>query len=91
MLCTATQQKNGPGTEEEADKPEQKSVLLEEKAQLQSQLKELMVSGDEDGDEDRDEDGDVSTPDPAPLLTGEVPARPGRHGERQDQEPEDDG
>lgn len=46
LLCTATQQKNGPGSEEEAEKPEQTSadrVLLEEKSQLETQLKDLTV------------------------------------------------
>lgn len=48
LLCTATQQKNGPGSEEEAEKPEQTSadrVLLEEKSQLETQLKDLTVRG----------------------------------------------
>lgn len=47
MLCTATQQKNGHGSEEEAEKPEQSNaekVLLEEKSQLEEQLKEMTVS-----------------------------------------------
>lgn len=47
MLCTATQQKNGHGSEEEAEKPEQSNaekVLLEEKSQLEEQLKEVTVS-----------------------------------------------
>lgn len=46
MLCTAAQQKNGPGSEEEAEKPDQNAadkVLLEEKSQLETQLKELTV------------------------------------------------
>ena len=47
MLCTATQQKNGQGPEEEADKPEQtagEKTLMEEKTQLEEQLKEMTVS-----------------------------------------------
>lgn len=46
LLCTATQQKNGHGSEEEADKPEQSSaekVLVEEKSQLEEQLKDMTV------------------------------------------------
>lgn len=45
-MCTATQQKNGHGSEEEADKPEQSSaekVLVEEKSQLEEQLKDMTV------------------------------------------------
>ncbi|XP_013872695.1 grpE protein homolog 1, mitochondrial [Austrofundulus limnaeus] len=44
LLCTATQQKNGPGPEEEAEKTEQgaaEKALLEEKSQLEEQLKEM--------------------------------------------------
>ncbi|XP_072232688.1 grpE protein homolog 1, mitochondrial [Leuresthes tenuis] len=44
MLCTATQQKNGQGPEEEADKPEQtagEKTLMEEKTRLEEQLKEM--------------------------------------------------
>uniref|UniRef100_A0A146NFZ7 GrpE protein homolog n=1 Tax=Fundulus heteroclitus TaxID=8078 RepID=A0A146NFZ7_FUNHE len=44
LLCTATQQKNGPGSEEEAEKTEQGAadkVLAEEKVQLEEQLKEM--------------------------------------------------
>ncbi|XP_037538422.1 grpE protein homolog 1, mitochondrial [Nematolebias whitei] len=44
LLCTATQQKNGPGPEEEAEKMEQSAaekVLMEEKSQLEEQLKEM--------------------------------------------------
>lgn len=47
LLCTATQQKNGPGPEEEAEKTEQGAVekaLMEEKSQLEEQLKEMTVS-----------------------------------------------
>lgn len=47
MLCTATQQKNGHGPEEDAEKPEQSNaekVLVEEKSQLEEQLKEMTVS-----------------------------------------------
>ncbi|XP_068455736.1 grpE protein homolog 1, mitochondrial [Clinocottus analis] len=42
-LCTATQQKNGPGSEE-AEKPDQsaaETVLMEEKLQLEDQLKDM--------------------------------------------------
>lgn len=49
MLCTATQQKNGHRSEEEAEKPEQSSaekVLMEEKTQLEDQLKDMTVSQD---------------------------------------------
>ncbi|GAA6221697.1 grpE protein homolog 1, mitochondrial [Lates japonicus] len=44
LLCTATQQKNGHGSEEEAEKPEQsgaEKVLMEEKTQLEEQLKDM--------------------------------------------------
>ncbi|XP_059211472.1 grpE protein homolog 1, mitochondrial [Centropristis striata] len=45
LLCTATQQKNGPGpAEEEAEKPEPsaaETLLVEEKNQLQEQLKDM--------------------------------------------------
>ncbi|XP_005800080.1 grpE protein homolog 1, mitochondrial [Xiphophorus maculatus] len=44
LLCTATQQKNGPSSEEEAEKTEQnpaEKVLTEEKVQLEEQLKEM--------------------------------------------------
>ncbi|XP_038124308.1 grpE protein homolog 1, mitochondrial [Cyprinodon tularosa] len=44
LLCTATQQKNGSGSEEEAEKPEQNAaekVLAEEKGKLEEQLKEM--------------------------------------------------
>ncbi|KAK5602465.1 GrpE protein 1, mitochondrial [Crenichthys baileyi] len=44
LLCTATQQKNGPGSVEEAEKTEQSTadnVLTEEKGQLEEQLKEM--------------------------------------------------
>ncbi|KAM9426586.1 grpE protein homolog 1, mitochondrial [Pholidichthys leucotaenia] len=44
LLCTATQQKNGRGSEEEAEKPEQNTaekVLTEEKSQLEDQLKDV--------------------------------------------------
>ncbi|XP_020508541.1 grpE protein homolog 1, mitochondrial [Labrus bergylta] len=44
LLCTATQQKNGQGPEEEAEKPELNSaekVLMEEKTQLGEQLKDM--------------------------------------------------
>uniref|UniRef100_A0A3Q1F6P5 GrpE protein homolog n=1 Tax=Acanthochromis polyacanthus TaxID=80966 RepID=A0A3Q1F6P5_9TELE len=44
LLCTATQKKNGHGSEEEAEKPEQNAaekVLVEEKTQLEEQLKEM--------------------------------------------------
>lgn len=47
LLCTATQQKNGPGSEEEAEKPDQNTaerVALEEKSQLETQLKDMTVS-----------------------------------------------
>lgn len=47
MLCTATQQKNGNRSEEEAEKPEQSAaekVLMEEKTQLEEQLKDMTVS-----------------------------------------------
>lgn len=47
LLCTATQQKNGHGSEEEAEKPEQSNAekaLVEEKSQLEEQLKEMTVS-----------------------------------------------
>ncbi|XP_047241114.1 grpE protein homolog 1, mitochondrial isoform X2 [Girardinichthys multiradiatus] len=43
-MCTATQQKNGPGSVEEAEKTEQSTadkVLTEEKGQLEEQLKEM--------------------------------------------------
>lgn len=46
LLCTATQQKNGPGSEE-AEKPDQNTAekaLLEEKSQLETQLKDMTVS-----------------------------------------------
>lgn len=46
MLCTATQQKNGDRSEEEAEKPEQSAAekgLIEEKSQLEEQLKEMTV------------------------------------------------
>uniref|UniRef100_A0A8C6MK49 GrpE protein homolog 1, mitochondrial n=1 Tax=Nothobranchius furzeri TaxID=105023 RepID=A0A8C6MK49_NOTFU len=45
LLCTATQQKNGHRSEEEAEKTEQSGadkVLMEEKSQLEKQLKEMM-------------------------------------------------
>lgn len=45
-MCTATQQKNGPGSEE-AEKPDQNTAekaLLEEKSQLETQLKDMTVS-----------------------------------------------
>lgn len=45
-LCTAAQQRNGPGPEEEAEKAEQKraeQVQLEEKSQVEAQLQELKV------------------------------------------------
>lgn len=48
LLCTAPQQRNGPGSEEEAEKAEQSPevrLLLEEKSQLEAQLKELTVRG----------------------------------------------
>lgn len=44
LLCTATQQKNGHRSEEEAEKPEQGSpekLLMEEKTQLEEQLKDM--------------------------------------------------
>ncbi|KAF7214564.1 grpE protein homolog 1, mitochondrial [Nothobranchius furzeri] len=44
LLCTATQQKNGHRSEEEAEKTEQsgaEKVLMEEKSQLEEQLKEM--------------------------------------------------
>ncbi|XP_073331637.1 grpE protein homolog 1, mitochondrial [Pagrus major] len=44
LLCTATQQKNGHRSEEEAEKPEQSAAekgLMEEKGQLEEQLKEM--------------------------------------------------
>uniref|UniRef100_A0A1A8F876 GrpE protein homolog n=1 Tax=Nothobranchius korthausae TaxID=1143690 RepID=A0A1A8F876_9TELE len=44
LLCTATQQKNGHRSEEEAEKTEQsgaEKVLMEEKIQLEEQLKEM--------------------------------------------------
>ncbi|KAI3376632.1 hypothetical protein L3Q82_017065 [Scortum barcoo] len=44
LLCTATQQKNGPRSEEEAEKPEQSTAekaLTEEKTQLEEQLKDM--------------------------------------------------
>ncbi|XP_030287854.1 grpE protein homolog 1, mitochondrial [Sparus aurata] len=44
LLCTATQQKNGDRSEEEAEKPEQSAAekgLIEEKSQLEEQLKEM--------------------------------------------------
>ncbi|XP_028992787.1 grpE protein homolog 1, mitochondrial [Betta splendens] len=45
LLCTATKQKNGQGSEEEAvEKPEQSAgekVLMEEKTQLEEQLKDM--------------------------------------------------
>lgn len=43
MLCTATQQKNGHRSEEEAEKPEQTAAekALVEKTQLEEQLKEM--------------------------------------------------
>lgn len=47
MLCTATQQKNGHRSEEEAEKPEQSAaekVLMEDKSQLEEQLKDMTVS-----------------------------------------------
>ncbi|XP_031170529.1 grpE protein homolog 1, mitochondrial [Sander lucioperca] len=37
LLCTATQQKNGPGPEEEAEKPEQSAA----ETQLEEQLKDM--------------------------------------------------
>lgn len=46
LLCTATQQKNGDRSEEEAEKPEQSAAekgLIEEKSQLEEQLKEMTV------------------------------------------------
>lgn len=47
LLCTATQQKNGPGPEEEAEKMEQSAAekaLTEERSRLEEQLKEMTVS-----------------------------------------------
>lgn len=47
MLCMATQQKNGHGSEEEAEKPEPSPIeksLMEEKIQLEDQLKDMTVS-----------------------------------------------
>lgn len=47
LLCMATQQKNGHGSEEEAEKPEPSSsekALMEEKSQLEEQLKDMTVS-----------------------------------------------
>lgn len=46
MLCTATQQKNGHRSEEEAEKSEQNAAekLLTEKSQLEEQLKDMTVS-----------------------------------------------
>ncbi|XP_029311168.1 grpE protein homolog 1, mitochondrial [Cottoperca gobio] len=43
LLCTATQQKNGHGSEEEAEKPEQSAAdtLMKEKSQLEEQLKDM--------------------------------------------------
>ncbi|XP_028284832.1 grpE protein homolog 1, mitochondrial isoform X1 [Parambassis ranga] len=44
LLCTATQQKNGHGSEEEAEKIEQNAaekILMEEKTQLEEQLKDM--------------------------------------------------
>lgn len=44
MLCMATQQKNGHGSEEEAEKPEPSPTeksLMEEKTQLEDQLKDM--------------------------------------------------
>uniref|UniRef100_A0A3Q3VKH5 GrpE protein homolog n=1 Tax=Mola mola TaxID=94237 RepID=A0A3Q3VKH5_MOLML len=44
LLCTATQQKNGHRSEDEVEKPEQISgekVLMEEKSQLEEQLKDM--------------------------------------------------
>ncbi|TNM93385.1 hypothetical protein fugu_001561 [Takifugu bimaculatus] len=44
LLCTATQQKNGPRSEEEAEKPDQNTAekaALEEKSQLETQLKDM--------------------------------------------------
>ncbi|KAK2900218.1 grpE protein homolog 1, mitochondrial [Channa argus] len=43
LLCTATQQKNGQRSDEEAEKPEQSAAdkALEEKTQLEEQLKEM--------------------------------------------------
>ncbi|XP_029382551.1 grpE protein homolog 1, mitochondrial [Echeneis naucrates] len=44
LLCTATQQKNGPRSEEEVEKPEQSAAekgLIEEKTQLEEQLKDM--------------------------------------------------
>nr|XP_019955739.1 PREDICTED: grpE protein homolog 1, mitochondrial [Paralichthys olivaceus] len=43
-LCAATQQRSGPGSEEEAEKPEQgaaEKALTEEKSLLEEQLKEM--------------------------------------------------
>lgn len=40
LLCTATQQKNGHRSEEEAEKPDQNA---EEKSQLEEQLKDMTV------------------------------------------------
>ncbi|XP_039896779.1 grpE protein homolog 1, mitochondrial isoform X2 [Simochromis diagramma] len=44
LLCMATQQKNGHGSEEEAEKPEPSPTeksLMEEKTQLEDQLKDM--------------------------------------------------
>ncbi|XP_044040626.1 grpE protein homolog 1, mitochondrial [Siniperca chuatsi] len=44
LLCTATQQKNGHRSEEEAEQPEQSAaekVLMEAKTQLEEQLKDM--------------------------------------------------
>ncbi|XP_056299005.1 grpE protein homolog 1, mitochondrial [Pseudoliparis swirei] len=43
LLCTATQQKNGPGSEE-AEKPDQsaaETLLMEEKTKLEDQMKDM--------------------------------------------------
>lgn len=60
LLCTATQQKNGPGSEEEAEKPDQNAaekVTLEEKSQLETQLKDMTVSFERKGVTTPAEDG----------------------------------
>lgn len=49
MLCTATQQKNGPGSEEEADQNAAEKVPLEEKSQLETRLKDMTVSFERKG------------------------------------------
>ncbi|XP_058481241.1 grpE protein homolog 1, mitochondrial [Solea solea] len=44
LLCTATQQKNGQGSEEEAEKTEiseAEKVLMEQKSQVEEQLKDM--------------------------------------------------